>query len=297
MMSQKYGKSRKISTIIGAIIITILFISTVTAVPQVQGNALMDKINEKEKFESFASLLKQGNEKPIENLELINLLRSCFYSTDELALNNENLDDIGTQDLNSFLQALIELIINFIRDNIINGDGQTPDIENGLLNIIISVLKTLFTIPIILLQILFSTSVGIINGLIRMATSIFTIFLLIIGGIQTALTLGSILLLFIGLMSKIGIKALVVMGAPIFALIAAQIAISIGSLLGGISVTIFSVLAMLLFLALPISIIGGILYLLNPDGLESGTGFDLNFNTDRTGIIYMLLSILSTKFN
>jgi len=265
MMSQKLKKSGKLITTMCAIAIALLFVSTVTAVPQVQSKSLMDKINEKEQFQTIISQLNDG--------------------------------DIGTQDLTSFLQALIELLINFIKDNILGENGQLPSLDNGLLNIIISILKTLFTIPIMMIQFLLSTSVGIINGLIKLIKAIISIILLIFGGIQTVLTLAGILMLFIGIMSKIGIKALAVMGAPIFALLTAQIIISSGELIGGLSVAIFSILALLIFLAIPLAIVLGLLYFLTPENIQLGERININFNPKGTGLIYMLLSILSNRLS
>ena len=266
MMSQKLRKSGKLFTAICAMTIALLFVSTVTAVPQVQSRSLMDKISEKEQFQTIISQLNDG-------------------------------ENIGTQDLTSFLQALIELLINFIRDHLVGENGKLPSLDSGLLNIVLSILKTLFTIPIMLIQFLLSTSVGIVNGFIKLIKAIISIILLIFGGIQTVLTLGAILLLFIGIMSKIGIKALAVMGAPIFALLTAQIIISMGELIGGLSVAIFSILALLIFLAIPLAIVLGLLYFLTPENLQLGERVHIDFNPDGTGLIYMLLSILSSKLS
>ena len=101
-------------------------------------------------------------------------------------------------------------------------------------------------------------------------------------------------------MSKYGIKALSIIGAPIFAMIAAQFSISMGTILGGISQVIFSVLAILLLFALPIGIAAIIYFALGGTDEGGDGGLDLrniNLDLEKTGLIYMILSNISSVLN
>jgi hypothetical protein len=83
-------------------------------------------------------------------------------------------------------------------------------------------------------------------------------------------------------------------------MIAAQATISLGTILGGISQVVFSVLAILLLFALPIGI-GAAIYLLlggtdegEGDGLNLG---DIDLTLDDTGLLYMILSNIANTIS
>jgi hypothetical protein len=179
-----------------------------------------------------------------------------------------------------------------------NSSNGTSD--NTILNIIINLFKSLFTVITTLLKIILNAAINLIGGLLRIIGAVIAIILLFLAGTQTVLTLGAILMLFLGVMSKYGIKALSIIGAPIFAIIAAQLSISLGTVIGGISTVIFSILAILLLFALPISIAALIYFILG--GTEENNNEELNirnidFNLDRTGPLYMMLSIIMNSID
>lgn len=281
MMSQKINKSKKMITILGAIFVSFLFISTATAVPQVQSQGVMEKITQKENFET---MLKG----------ITNEVDTSTGDTQSLSI----LNNIGTQDITSFLETLLALLVEYITQYIQNNGGTLPTFEGGFLNLIITILQTIATFALTLFQVLFNASAGLIGGILTIIRAFITIIFLILANIQTALTLVAILMLFIGIMSKIGIKALVIIGAPLFALFAAQMAISTGTILSGISVAFFSILSILFVLALPLALIFGALYLINPEGIDwDGIDLNLDFNPpDRIGLIYMILSSIFSNF-
>jgi len=141
----------------------------------------------------------------------------------------------------------------------------------------------------------------LIGGIIKAIVALVTIVILIIAGFQTVLTIGAFFLIFMGFMSNIGLRAFSIIASPIFALLSAQFSISVGKLLGGISMALFSVLGFLVFFALPLLLIAGLIFLLG-DGLED---FDFGFNGGSfdpsnvlgDGPIYMFISVLSYLVN
>jgi hypothetical protein len=300
MQSQKIKKTKRTLTIFGAILVSILFISTVTAVPQVNSKPLMEKINENEKNLEKARTLLESSDDPLneDSSFLLNLLISILMRILEKYINVDVLNNIlnslknGQADTN-LANTILNILRGIFENNNILNDG--PNNRN-ILNIVGTILKTIMTIIASLLKIFINAVIGIVGGLLRIIGAIITIIFLLLAGTQTILTLGAILMLFYAVLSKLGIKALSIIGAPIFALIASLLSISFGTVFAGLSSTLFSILAVILLFAIPIVIGLGIYYFMgdNIDGNDDeGLGFDIDF--DRTGLIYMILSILKNS--
>ena len=200
-----------------------------------------------------------------------------------------------------FLQTLISWLLQLLKNKLTgdNGGGLPDGGNGGFFEILMSILSAAMVIPIMILKALANGLVGLINGILKILGSIIVIFLLMLAGMQTTLTLGAFFFIFLGLMSKVGIKAFSIIGAPIFALIAAQFSVSLGSMIGGIAMALFSVLGIIILLALPLSIIGLLFFAggSNDDDDDGGGGINFNFDFEGTGIIYMLLSLFASMLN
>lgn len=196
----------------------------------------------------------------------------------------------------SLLQTLVSLLTSFFTDNLLNGDGAIGNSNGGFLSKIGNILGVIISVITFLLRGIMQGVSLLVSGIIKAIVALVSILLLIIGAIQTSLTIGSFFLIFLGFVSKIGLRIFSILGAPMFALLAAQFTISAGKLLGGISMGLLSILALLVFFALPLLIIGAIFYLsggLDEDDEEDdGGSFNFNFNYDGTGPIYMLISVM-----
>ncbi|MDG6218924.1 MAG: hypothetical protein QCI00_05745, partial [Candidatus Thermoplasmatota archaeon] len=155
------------------------------------------------------------------------------------------------------LQTLISLLIQFIRNRIGNGNG-LPIGNGNLLSILKTIFSVLGSILVFIMQALLQGISLLIGGIIKVIVALVTIVLIILAGLQTILTIGAFFLIFIGFMSNIGLKALFTIASPIFALLSAQLSISIGKLVGGLSMALFSILGFMVFFALPLLLILGL---------------------------------------
>jgi len=196
----------------------------------------------------------------------------------------------------SLLQTLVSLLTSFFTDNLLNGDGSIGNSNGGLLSKIGNILGVIISVITFLLRGIMQGVSLLVSGIIKAIVALVSILLLIIGAIQTSLTIGAFFLIFLGFVSKIGLRIFSILGAPMFALLAAQFTISAGKLLGGISMGLLSVLGLLVFFALPLVAYLIYVYLSGGleedegDGGENGTRFDFNF--DGNGPIYMLISVI-----
>lgn len=302
MISQRRTKKMKAIKIPCTLFVILLVLSTFTIVPQVNGKPIMDKINEKEEIQTLVEDIEQimSNSTTDDSSVLNNLLIRLLSMVLGDMVNSEMLTNIINGDSDS---SLLTTIMNMIKGMIQNenGDNTTPDSTNNtILNIILTILKSIFTITMTVLKILANAAIGLIIGILRIIGAIVTIILLFLAGTQTVLTLGAVLMLFLGVMSKYGIKALSIIGAPIFAIIAAQAAISFGTILGNISLVVFSILAILLLFALPLGIGAAIYFLLG--GTDEGEGDrlnleNINLTVDDTGLLYMILSNIASMIS
>ena len=206
-------------------------------------------------------------------------------------------NDADTQPLDiPFLTTLIDLLISFIKNYLSGGDDTTDDgDENG--NDWISKLKEILSVFGSILAFIIK---GILKGIslllvvvLRIIGALITIVFLMLAGLQTVLTVGAFFLVFMGFISKIGLKAFSIIASPIIALLAAQFTMSMGTLIGGISMALHAVLAFALFFAIPLLIIVGVI-MLTSDGSDEEKGSNIPFDfsdLDFDGPLYMLLSV------
>ncbi len=225
--------------------------------------------------------------------QALNILEKLKDLINRLMNREDGIND--SMDIPS-LSSLISLLINFIKENLLPGSDQDNNGGNGgnwfskirnIISVFVSILS--YVIKGIIQGI--SLLVG---GILRIIGALITIVLLILAGLQTTLTVGAFFLVFMGFVSRIGLKAFSVMAAPVFALLAAQFTVSIGSLLGGISMAVHAILAFALFFAIPLLIVAGVVLLTSEDSGDDDGGGGFNFNIPNLsgdGPIYMLLSI------
>lgn len=207
----------------------------------------------------------------------------------------DNFNDPESQKLDfQFWQTLITWLINLLKNKIIgDGDGGIPGGDGlNFLEILRSILASFSGIFGILFKILAKGITGLITGIIKIIGSIVAVFLLFLAGIQTVLSLGAFFFLFLGIMAKIGVQAVSIIGAPIFAILSALISISAGSIIGNFSMMLFSILAVVVLFALPIGIAALIFYFIN-DGSFEIPDFSFDPELNRTGLLYMILSVIA----
>jgi len=224
-------------------------------------------------------------------------LQKLQHTVDALSVSNSN---IQSMDL-SILQTIISLLTSFLQNNLMNGDGNIGNSNGGIFSKMTNILGVIVSIITFILKGIMQGVSLLVGGILKIIVALFSILLLIIGAIQTSLTIGAFFLIFLGFVSKIGLRIFSILGAPVFALLAAQFTISAGNLLGGLSMGLLSILALLVFFALPLILIGGIFYLSGGldenDDDDDGSSFNFNFNYDGNGPLYMLISVILNILN
>ncbi|HEC89550.1 MAG TPA: hypothetical protein ENI44_03090 [Thermoplasmatales archaeon] len=259
MIKNGFQGGRRKGVIFGVVAIALIFISSTTMVPQVQGSTAvkqLDKIYSSPVF-ILARLFKQ-------------------ISNKDIPLYGSDIDQLG------FIKDLISWLLSLLKK------GGT---KNGS---ILNFLMSLLSIPALLIKLLIKAGSALVSSILKVIGAIIGIIALIFLGLQTGLTLTALLIILMGFISKIGIKIFAVIGAPIFALIAAQLSILSGTLLGGVSMILHSFIAIAIFLAIPITI-AAVLYLLISGG-EGGGGstpgneWGSNICSD---LLYMILSVIA----
>jgi hypothetical protein len=191
------------------------------------------------------------------------------------------------------LETLISLLISFIK-NLLSNDSPTNGGNNSIdwLSILKNILGVLASVLSIIIKGILNGISLLIGGILRIIGALITIVVLLLAGLQTTLAVGAFFLVFMGFISKIGIKAVSIIAAPIFALLAAQFSISMGSLLGGLSMALHAVLAFALFFAIPLLIVAAVILLLGDNSGDDDDGSFIDFSKITwDGPLYMILSI------
>ena len=155
-------------------------------------------------------------------------------------------------------------------------------LENGVLQKLLSLILTVLQLIVTILKAILQGFFTLFGGLIRTIGAIIGIIVLILADFQTILVLTGVYMISLGVLSKNIIKTLASVGAPIFAAISAFLSVAIGSLLGSLSAVVFSILGVLIILAIPIALVAAFLYI-------SGY-FD---NGDGDGLLYIIASCLA----
>ena len=214
--------------------------------------------------------------------------KNCIFSlSDKIEFVQKN-NDFNSEEYNSInlLKGMVLKIGSAFINKFYNNNGIIKDNivlqENGLLGNIISLILTVLQFIITFLKAILQGFFTLFGGLIRTIGAIVGIIVLILADIQTILLLSGLYLISLGVLSKNIIKTLAGIGAPIFAAISAFLSIAIGSLLGSISVVVFSILGILIILAIPIALVAAYLYFTGY--FDSGDG---------DGLLYIITSCIA----
>lgn len=260
MIEDRFKGGRRKGVLFGVIAIVLIFVSSTTMVPQVQGATAVKQLDRVYSSPIFilAKMFKQ-------------------FSNKDIPLYGSDVDKMG------FIKNLISLLLSILKKGDIRNSGS-----------ILNFLMSLLSIPILIIKILIKAGSALIGSILKVIGAIVGIIALIFLGLQTGLTLTALLIILMGFISKIGIKIFAVIGAPIFALLAAQLSILSGTLIGGVSMILHSFIAIAIFLAIPITI-AAVVYLLisggdGGGGSPSGNEWGSNLGSD---LIYMILSIIA----
>jgi len=164
--------------------------------------------------------------------------------------------DLKNEDLILFktLKTYMLNMQSFINGEVLNSDISTEEETEGLIHKLLSIILILVLIPFMILSGVINGVIGIIRGTLRCIGALSKLVILFFAGAQSMLTLTAFFVIFMGIISKIGLKLFANIVAPIFALITARLIPAIGSLLGGLSLAFHSFIALLIIFAIPIAI-------------------------------------------
>jgi hypothetical protein len=143
---------------------------------------------------------------------------------------------------------------SLIDDEVLNSDISTEQEKQGLIQKLLSIILILLIIPFMILKGVINGIIGVTMGVLRCISALIKLVILFIAGAQGMLTLAAFFVIFMGVMSRIGLKLFANIVAPIFALIAARLIPAIGALFGGLSLAVHSLVALLIIFAIPIAI-------------------------------------------
>ena len=166
----------------------------------------------------------------------------------EKELSNEELILFKT------LKTYVLKMQSLIDDEVLNSDISTEREKGGLIQKLLSIILILLLIPFMILKGVINGVIGIIMGVLRCISALIRLVILFFAGAQGMLTLTAFFVIFMGIMSRIGLKLFANIAAPIFALITARLIPAIGALFGGLSLAVHSLVALLIVFAIPIAI-------------------------------------------
>jgi len=320
MHNRKNFNLGKKTIIIGVIAVALLFVSSATAVPQIHGSIVVEKLDKIETVKTISSILSETID--IENLDsdevmidsvfmlavvteqIIFMARNPDGDLDISAIQSaaekierEEIDEkdviLKTQDCLDLLSITIdemltekelsneELILfktlktyvlkmqSLTDDEILNSDISTEQEKGGLIQKLLSIILILLLIPFMILKGVIKGVIGIIMGVLRCISALIRLVILFFTGAQGILTLTAFFVIFMGIMSRIGIKLFANIAAPIFALITARLIPAIGALFGGLSLAVHSLVALLIIFAIPIAIIAVIIVVLGGEDITA----------------------------
>lgn len=166
----------------------------------------------------------------------------------EKELSNEELILFKT------LKTYVLKMQSLIDDKVLNSDISTEQEKEGLIQKLLSIILILLLIPFMILKGVINGVIGITMGVLRCISALVKLVILFFAGAQGMLTLTAFFVIFMGVMSRICLKLFSNVAAPILAIITARLIPAIGSLLGGLSLAVHSLVALLIIFAIPIAI-------------------------------------------
>jgi len=270
MYNRKYFRLGKTAIMIGALAVALLFISSATAVPQVHGSAVVKKLDEVEKIKSISNILSK--EMDISNLDsdeaVFNSVFMLAVITEQIIFTIKNPD--SDLDVSAIQRAAEKISMGKIDEKNIISKTQSC---LGSLSVIIDEMSTkkdlsereLSAFKILKIHVLkmrslmdndaLNLGLSVRHEAVGLLGGVFKLVVLLFAGAQSMLTLTAFFVIYMGIMSKTGLKLLAAVGAPIFASIVFRLIPVTGSLLGSLSLAVSSLLALLLIFAIPLIII------------------------------------------
>lgn len=225
---------------LGVIAVISIIISATILVPQVQGSIFF-KNSEENISDKISTYIDSFFGEGTNLIECKNFEATAF---------NKIIQKILSEDkFNSIFSDENELTKKFITSS------DSPMTSEVMIQKFIGFLNLLITLPIILLKGIITGGISLISGLIRTVIAIIKLTILSVAGIQGALTFTGFFVIFLGLMTKLGFKIFSIISSPIFSVIVLRIIPAIGSLLGGLSLIIHSIIGLAIMSALPLLII------------------------------------------
>ena len=305
MQNKKNVRLGKRSIIIGVMLVSLLFVSSATAVPQTHGSIVVERLDKIEKVKTISSILSEtidtkniDSDKVTKDSvfmlsvitdQIISMARSIDDDLDTFSILdaakkikleeiNENEVILKTQECLILISNLIDEILtekelskeeiilfknlktytlktlSSIDDEVLNSDIYTQQEKEKLIQKLLFIILLILLIPFMILKGSINGLIGITIGVLRSICALIKLVILSFTGAQGILTLTAFFIIFIGVMSKIGIKFFSNIASPVLAIITARLVPAIGSLLGGLSLAIHSALALLIIFAIPIAI-------------------------------------------
>jgi hypothetical protein len=243
MNNKNHFNLRKKAVMLGILLSIFLFVSSATAVPQVQGSIVVEKLDDIEKFNKISEILSDDL-----YLEKIN---NNIIGLNEL-FNNKDLSFNEKSVIGSF-----KIIINKLQ-SIVDDESSNrifPNEKEGLLKRVMIVILSLIIIPLMILKGSIKGIAGIFKGIFNIIFSLVKFIFLSFCGIQTILTLIALSMISIGIMSKKTTIFFSQIGAPLIGFIVARMTPAMGSFIGGLIVLIYSIVAILITFAIPLSLV------------------------------------------
>lgn len=233
----------KKAVILGVLTIVFLFVSSATAVPQVQGSIVVEKLDEIQKVKRISEIFSE--EIDLENLNFDEIEINQIFNGKDLSFRDKNV--FGT------FKIFIQKLQSFMDDE--SSNSIFPNEKEGLLKRVMLIILTIIVIPLMIIRGSIKGITGIFKGIINIISSLVKFIILSFCGLQTVLTLVAFSLITIGIMSKRSTIFFSKIGAPLLGFIVARMTPAIGSFLGGLIVSIYSILAIFIIFAIPLSLV------------------------------------------
>jgi hypothetical protein len=217
----------------------------------------------------------------IQTKKCLNTLENTLY--DELKNPDTKLNLFDFKLLKNIIEEL-RMILNRVINDILEPDFDFRNFLKGIFTAIITIL-------LVLLQII----VGVITSVLSILWNMVKITGIILGGLQVILIVTAFFTIYMGVLARIGIEALIKIAAPSIAKFAEKLTIILGILFGNLALILSLFLSFAIAFAIPI-IIGIIIITITGDGGEFPQGL-ASFLESIFGIIIGILPNSSQFLN
>jgi len=153
------------------------------------------------------------------------------------------------------LKTYVLKMQSLIDGEVLNSNMSTEQEKEGFIQKFLLIILIILLIPFMILKGGIKGVIGITMGVLRCISALIKLTILFFAGAQGMLTLSAFFVIFMGVMSRIGFKLFSNVAAPILSIITARLVPAIGSLLGGLSLAVHSLVALLIIFAIPLAIV------------------------------------------